>query len=471
MNSMAPATKHGVFMADHSAIETFSVGVMQGKILFHTPVEGPITLHKLCTLAQGQGLTHLWVLPNAQIFNDRNMHFLDASDIDWNLLYTWEYEQDPEDVVNHLRSVYGWARAGRDRHGFYIIFLGPWAAWHWARKTDITPHQVLWIVAHLEHELHIPISGSPGYTGKKYLESLHPKHKEWLNSPEMDLTALPFNQSAKSLAWTRIPTEEELSKPFVVKLDKNSAFPRGGVEYLFGIETPEQVSGGQAQTIYQNSKGRIPGIWRVTARPANSNPFLPPLLWDRAEWIVTPLLKRAIETQWEVEIHEAWIFREHAHVFKAWAENLWAMRCKYAESDARRAAIKQVLTDTVGVYRSRKLEGNAGKPEEDTQVFKRRPDWFAQFVGGTRAIMHQNAESFVKKLGMYPILMHIDCILYCSDKPLAELLPDNRETLGAYKHVWELPMTAEVRAILASPTNSVKKLQALNMLAGETGEL
>ena len=463
-------TKHGVLMAEHSAVEEWSVGIREGNILFHTPVQGLITLHKLCTVCVELKLTHLWILPEYEaydIWNTHNSFFLDADNIDWNLKHTWELGPEELGDENHLRSVYGWSRAGDDRHAFYIIFCGPWSAWKWARRHDLTAGQVLHMTSALERDLEIPITSSPGNTGKKYLERLHPKHQEWFNPPDMDLTQLPFSQAAKPLVWTRQPTNEELSRKYLIKIDKNSAYPRAGVEYMFGTGTPEHLGEVYAERTYISNKGRIPGIWQIMARPpavefdGEPDPdLMPSPLWHETSWVVTPVLKHLIDQGWNVDILLAWVFKDSFHIFAGWAANLWAIRLKYQEGDARRDAIKQILTDTVGLYRSAKLEEEGG-------VFRRRPDWYAQIVGGTRATMLQNVESFWKKHGLYPVLVHIDCILYCTDQPIGELFPDEREKLGWFKHVWQLEMSDEVRTILASNHNSAGKLKRLNPLAGE----
>lgn len=445
-------TKHGVLS---QGMFTWIWSDGERKELSHHQEEIPFsvadfTLSQLCQVAEDNKLTHLWVMPNSLDRAPDAAFFAEATE-EWDLKPTWEYRQAPVniEIENHLRSVYGWRIGGGQ--GINIIFIGPWAKWNWLRWEKLKPIDLLSIVADLEQKLGVPVGGSPANVGVKFLRANHSKHSEWFAPPAIDLAELPFREAARDILWTRIPEEEELNRQFLVKIDKNSAYARACQEFRFGVGVPVHVDD------VPSGVSDWPGIYKITVLVEPINELFPPPVWftEPYQWVATPILKFLEDIGARVMIHEGWQFPESHYIFKQWAEALWSMRKQYAEKSLLRDAFKQIITETIGLTASGMFdEGN----------FKFRPDWYCQIVAGNRAIMLRNMARFVEILG-YPLICHIDSLVYAVNAPLQQIMPDNRDSLGGYKHEWSLEMTDEIREILTSTGGSTRKLQMLNKIA------
>lgn len=466
-------TQHGVL----SAHQLLSIDGQRNR-WFSQDVAPPRTLGGLFDLAVQQQLTHLWVMPDAGIVPTQDIY--EAAQPEWSLVGSWKYRKDfplPAGMENELIQATGRSKTvgpNQSRASQVSVCFAHNSHWDWGREPDLTPKELLRIVGYLEQALDVRVGAGPSTVGTRVLEKVLAKYPHWLQIPEVNLHTLPFSvEAAKNVIWDRVPAGDELSRRYLVKVDKNSAYPRACVEELFGDAHVEHVDG-------ERYDHRYPGVWRVTAA-GEDRPDFPSPLWESAKtrmqqgalWIGTPIVKLLYKMGYTVEVHEGWAFCEeevngkpikHYHgILKHWAEHLWQVRKDFADETrwksayaraAAQGAIKNVLNMTIGVTKFDQYE---------QLCYQARPDWNVQVVAGARAAMFYNMLKFEQEGKGTPVMVYIDALLYLSDDPMPFV--DNRMSLGGYKHEWTLLVTDEVRGILTGKRSRAKKLEHLNDVA------
>jgi len=371
----------------------------------------------------------------------------------YDVVSNWQFNGASAQVDNFLVSLHGYQRYERGRSPrFNLVFL-EYASFDWSH---LTPPQILTMIQDIEDELNVPVGGSPAGVGLRYLQKINEKHPQWLAKPALDLSIIPFNQAARPLIWSRRPTTEELSRRFLYKFDKNSAYPRAAVDERFGVGNPVHTDG-------RGFDHMLPGIWKVDVDfSPELDALLPFPLWGDFSWIATPMVRFLIKIGCGIHISEAWVFPKHEYVFRKWGANLWEYSQYYERGTPERAAYKQIMNEPLGLVRS-KMFG--------TDSFKYRPDWNSTIVAATRADVLRKTYKY-GMLGYYPIMVQLDAIYYLSDERLPNLaLPgilDHAGSLGGYKMDFCLEMTDEARTALSTLSGS-KRLHALNALAEKAG--
>ncbi len=432
-----------------------------------------LTLANLCAAGVDNGYTHLWILPSAGI--EATRQWFEAARSEWDLLPTWTLKGADESVAeNRLRSVSGWRQKhlkakGQARNAIQINFCSDLAAWEWARSGLLTAKRAQEIVSSIESRLVVktelqsklttPVTGSPGNTTWGYLRNVEYLHEDWFRMPESEETPfadIPWNAAVHNILWTRTPTDEELARRYVIRVDKGGAFPRAGCDVKQGVG-PVVHLGAPAMKHWlpQDTRRLPPGIWHVRVLGGPFEPMYPPIIHeDTSEWhwVTSQMVKAAICAEYELECTDAWVFPESHYVLRQTFQNLWDFRHEFGPYDLLNGAFKRMANDLSGLLRMPELKGTP----------KFRPDWYAGIASGNAAIMQQNIRKFAELWGLYPILIHVDCIMYLSDKPLEELMPDNRKDMGHFKHEWQSPVDATIRGILSNPqAGSAQKLAAL----------
>ena len=176
-------------------------------------------------------------------------------------------------------------------------------------------------------------------------------------------------------------------------------------------------------------------------------------------------------------VRESWTFPNAYKSLKLWAGFLFDARKSFKTDRAKwthepcalHAAngMKDIATKTVGLF------GDTDVLDNPKNAWKYRPDYRSQAIGGTRALMHYNIAKYASK-GNYPCMVYMDALFYCSNDPNPETaipgILDHKDSLGGYKHVWTLPITQEVRNILANGQGLGMQIGMLNRLAGEVEE-
>lgn len=456
-------TKHGIVTNCPPAQENV-------RILFVPPFS---SLADLCAFGVETGFTHLWILPGVGI--DPTVEWVQQARGQWDLkACTWEHKNAPKGAPNHLRSLYTFRdkslnAVGPARNSINIIFCAEYAAWEWARLPSLTAPDALGMLQWLEDVLQVPVSGSPGNTGYTYLTQVEAKNKNWFEKPytttdHVGFAAIPWDKAVHFVMWpdkgARKPTPEELNRPYLVKIDKNGAFPRAAVDEKQGVGRVRCLPGHKALALWDDPDFDVktPGIWKILVR--RQPPFS--LMFPRIKsgWLPTSMVRAARSLGYRLECEQAWLFERGEYLLKKTMQQLWAIRSTPGLPEEKRGAIKQIMNDLPGYFHNESLG-----PDNP----KYRPDIYAGVTGGNFALMLQNMEKFADTFKLFPLISHMDCLVYASDKPLADLMPDNRTSLGGYKHEWQLEMTDEIRAILQHG-NSANQLMKLNALAAVQAE-
>jgi hypothetical protein len=443
-------TKHAILFSN--SIGTYSVFIGEGEKLVNVNLD----LEGLCSLALDQALTHLWIHKSLGVRIDKGTYQKLVDTGEWDSLAHWQFVSENDvDIYNYLVSLHGYKRLERGRsQRFNLIFL-EYASFGWG---DLSPEEVLKLIHTLENKLGVAIGGSPAGVGLRYLQKVHEKHIHRLAKPTRDLSEIPFSQGARPLIWSRKPTEEELGRCYLYKVDENSAYPRAAVDERFGIGDPVHYPQGTG------FNHMLPGIWRVDVEfsPDCDFTMLPSPVWQNFEWLTTPIVRHLVQMGCGIYINEAWIFPKYDYIFRNWGKNLWSFSQEFERGTPERTAFKQIMNEPLGLVRS-KMFG--------TDSFKYRPDWNVAIVGATRAGVLRKVSKYAQK-GLYPIMIQLDALYYLSDEKDPNVaipgILDHSGSLGGYKLDFCLEVDERVRHILSTLMGS-QRLAALNQLAEKAG--
>lgn len=249
--------------------------------------------------------------------------------------------------------------------------------------------------------------------------------------------------------WTRKPNAEERKLTYI------HAYDRGG-SYLAGAGSLEVGIG--APTHYENGApfdAKTPGYWRITV-PESSDWRMPhPLapggitVPENTVWVTTPTLAFAYELDYEPEIHEAYLWHDHARVlepfYKKVRDGRDALNARIAElahpqdeaeafelfnHEAALAYLKSVYTRTIGMMGS--LEHMQGR-----QGFA--PDRRHHIVAKARTNILRQVHKIGTETGQWPVAITADTICYLSDNPdpIAAWPGDPAKlgkNIGSFKH-------------------------------------
>jgi len=429
----------------------------------------PVQLSKsmlwLCEQALAHDLTHVWVMRDTGIVVTPEIYH-DAME-KWSLRETWKYDPGkplPEGRVNELVSVTGWRKPGGGQKQINIIFPQN-TKWTFGRELD-NPKQLYITLDYLEKALGVVIGASPSGVGMRLIEKVNEKHPDWLAVPDINPAECHFTrEAAADIIWQRPLTETELHHDDILylhKYDKNSAYLRACASEMFGIGTPVHCGA-------EGYDKKAPGVWRIRVKEHVLGD-LPPIMWDRAEWVATPVVKLLQSTGHTIKIYDGWKFEQYHGTLKNWSEWLWRQRQAFRDDVEEwksevgrfyaRIAVKEIAVATVGLT-------SYGGFDSTEKTFKQRPDYKLQAVAGTRATIFYNMIKVQKETGLTPVMVYLDALYYLSPEPDASLaipgMLDKKDSLGGYKNEgWTLPVDTQVLALLTSDEAISKKLQVLN---------
>jgi hypothetical protein len=425
------------------------------------------SLYWLCEQAQAHHLSHLWVMQDCEMLPDQA--FFEAGCEKWNLVATWKdlKELSIPGHVNELVAATGWRKTERGDFQKARTICFPYnSKWHFCKDPQLGAKQLLITIDYLQRAFDVTVGASPGTVGMKLIEKVNSHHPQWLQIPEIDLVKEAHfdRSSAQDLIWQRPLHHDEMHMKYLHKYDKNSAYLRACVNEMFGYGTPVHVEGA---TEFDK---RAPGVWRVRVKePVLQD--LPPVMWDRASWVATPIVKLLRDTGHTIKIYEGWMFKEYHGTLKKWAETLWTQRQDFRNNveawkhpicrEYARSATKDIAVATIGLSSFNFAE----------KTFKARPDWRTQVVAGTRATMFYNMLKVQRETSRTPVLVYLDALYYLSNEPdPAKAIPllDKTDSLGGYKNDgWSLEVDQTVLNILTSDDPSNQRLQQLNALLKE----
>ncbi len=237
------------------------------------------------------------------------------------------------------------------------------------------------------------------------------------------------------------------------------------------MERTVHLSALQSKMIYtEGYDKKAPGVWRVRVKEHVLGDLPPVVMWDRAEWVATPIVKLLQGIGHTIKIYDGWKFESYHGTLKNWAEWLWRQRQAFRDDveewksevgrSYARIAVKEIAVATVGLT-------SYGGFESTERTFKQRPDYKLQAVAGTRATIFYNMIKVQKETGLTPVMVYLDALYYLSPEPDASFaipgMLDKKDSLGGYKNEgWTLPVDKQVLSILTSDEAISKKLQVLN---------
>jgi hypothetical protein len=425
----------------------------------------PVSPNDVLALAHDHHLTHLWVLPDAGI-NPTDAWASGLDTAQWNAFVTTD-----EDVFErHVSSITGYRVSEKYMPRLSIIFPA-WTHWDW---TSVGAQELLIAIRYLEQELGVEVSGSPGMTGvrgiKQSMQTLHP---EAIAPLPVDVRAMGWtNEVVEDIYWCRRPTDNELARKYLHKLDKNSAYLRGCQETFQGVGTPQLMDG-------DSFDGKRPGLWDIAIGHSRQlyapelMQYFPPMVPEEADMtrVPTPIVKLINRTN-EVIVKGGLAWEVSYRTLKPWADDLWVSRMKfrkphpdYPHERGRALAyggIKQIAVQTIGLLGSPRMEFNPNRLKAEY-----RPDWRINVISENRAQMFYNMFKIFAHTTLTPVLVYTDALYYLSDEQDATVLfgdmiaPDK---LGGLKSEWVVPMNDILRELFMVPRDEMSEAEKLHII-------
>ncbi|MEV0323099.1 telomere-associated protein Tap [Streptomyces sp. NPDC050658] len=266
----------------------------------------------------------------------------------------------------------------------------------------------------------------------------------------------------ESYDWCRPLTDEECMKPFVVGIDVNMAFPAAANRLTVGLGGPTHLTNPAFDP-------KLPGSWLADLSHIALDERLPSPFTARGErpegpaWYATPTLAYAVELGYDVAPMEAYVRYEHGSYLDAWYQRL---RDAYMQTMAdlgvtpgmeegafleAMAVHKQTDPEMALVLKAIKAtaKGGIGKLRErprSTPLFEPwpalarptwRPDIRAAVLATTRVNLHRKLMKVATAVGLFPVAVGTDCIVYPSDGPspldFLPRTPDGKPVPGAFR--------------------------------------
>lgn len=427
-------TRHAVMTDTHLVF--VQITGEQKKVHRVSLQNAPCHVGDICTLANQQNITHIWLAPGSHLSRSADQ-LLSSTPDEWDTFFS-NSEQDGSGFPMFGRV---WLKGASDKEGRTVkIGFPEHGRWEWDEEKNAL--NLLGAIHYLQSELQIPVEWSAGHMATEQVKMLNrrAKRQEWTREATIDLKSLPFNKSARDLIWKTERLAGLETGLYLHQFDKNSSYLAACTGVQVGAGDPVHV------TDTTEMDCNLPGIYRVTFNVASSifdGQTLPLII--TTDWITHNVLQTARKYGYEVAIHEAYQFPEKHRTLETWANALWTVRTRlksqsedYPNERARALAygvVKDVALIGVGKFASKK-----------TSQFL-RPDWWASIVGRARATMFYMLSELHKKSYM-PVLIYNDSIYIVSPDPIPETAGPDFYTragkLGGYKHEGTLLITDEV---------------------------
>ncbi|MEV4928066.1 telomere-associated protein Tap [Streptomyces roseoverticillatus] len=244
--------------------------------------------------------------------------------------------------------------------------------------------------------------------------------------------------------WTRpvdLLTDAELSMPYAVGVDVNTAFLAAAGRLTVGLGEP------QHRDRPRFDKG-MPGTWLVDLSGIETDPRLPSPFTRTGRrptgpgWYVTATVAYAQELGARVEPLEAWVRPTPGPYLDPWhkrlrdaymatlaalgvtpdmdpAATLAAMRQLSSGDPAERAVLAAIKGTVKGGIGKMQQRGHGAKPGERWPALERptwRPDIRAAVIATARTGMHRKMTRWAEH-GLYPLGIVSDCAVYPSTGP------------------------------------------------------
>ena len=449
--------------------EVVVADVVQGRrTLRSLPLLSDVT--QLSTLLEQlwqSGLTSVWVMPATSLSRTVTCASLEQAGPQWVVVVHPE-QREPTRPLSALI----WPKGGGQREARRLTLVFPEnAGWGW---TLADARSLLATVSYLDMVLPRSTVDSPALVAHQLLTDLtHDSFTTSFSSSSLDISArsssdgtpIPMMESARDVAWMRPLTWMEQRQKYLHKYTHLSHYLEASRTVRLGIGAPQYSANGQA------CDGNRPGIWRISAEPAGSifdGKRLPGSL-DR-EWMSTPEVQCCRDIGYRIQVREGYYWPQSQELLRRWATTLWQAGESlytrpqvYPHVQARTNAARTVKMLTllgVGIIGQEKASGGWS-----------RPDWWAQIVGCSRAMLFAHLSRLVRE-GTMPVLVDRDAFWVASNdpNPLAAVpgfVTTQRWRGYSVGYEAPLPLSREVREAFRTAEHASHVAATLDSLAGE----
>src|SRR5581483_2564401 len=371
--------------------------------------------------AEARHWSHVWVVPGTQLSQICSVP---------GELPGWSMATIGQDRYRYLS-----ARRVEARHDSRIqIGFAEWldSAWPW--KKVRTPRDLFYTVAYLEHMLNLPVEWTPARVGLEYIRGNHQKSWDWFQPLKTNLEEEPrfHGQFRYENCCPEIKFRGELPADarYIVKLDKNSAFPAACTGLFLGTGEPVICGPGpEAQMEYDAHRA---GFWYCDLNPRQS-------LYDgrRApgftgrRWLTTDLVEQLRKIGYAITPILGAYWSERHQILRRDMTHLWQLR-QMAKKRRQEAVAWECVYESIGAI-MHAIPGKLGDVDGRDPHFRRR-DWWALIVGRAPATLLAGIEDIRKKTGLLPVLVGSNDSLWyavpCADPVQALPGTIDRDQLG-----------------------------------------
>ncbi|MCX5046252.1 hypothetical protein OG921_24070 [Aldersonia sp. NBC_00410] len=222
---------------------------------------------------------------------------------------------------------------------------------------------------------------------------------------------------AADIEWSREPSKVEAGLRYLHCYDRGGSHtgPIAGLELPIGLPTHY----GPGEWEFDD---RCPAYILTTIGDPLDLRFPHPLnpvagrRFDGPQWVTTPMFARAVELDYQLEIHEAYVWHTHGRVLRGWYEPFARATVDLDKPDpdlqAVRDQLKLIRTAGVGMLASKSLIDKDNNPLPGYSP-ERRFHIIAKAVANIVYRVHEVG----KLTGRWPLAITRDSVCYASDDP------------------------------------------------------
>ncbi|MBZ4018025.1 telomere-associated protein Tap [Streptomyces purpurogeneiscleroticus] len=382
--------------------------------------------------------------------------------------------------------IYRPAQAGQRRCVQLAVL--PWDALDtraWPGAADLSPADLARVLGTYAQRVLTP-RGSTAVSGLELMTALRPPTRPvnddatgaWVSGPNPGALTAPVDPAPpeataehpvaqgwdggfldeEAYQWVRdvqLLSDEECLLPHAVGLDINTAFLAAAARLSVGLGEPVHVD----RPVFDK---KVPGSWYVDLSHIELDPRLPSPFTpsgrrpDGPAWYATPTVAYAVELGYDVTPTEAYIRTETGPYLDPWHDRLktayvdtladlgvtgnldehaflTAME-HHKQTDPGLAAVLTAIKSTVKGGIGKLRERPQGRHYRDGERWPalERPTWSpdirAAVISKARVNMHRKMRKTAEAVGLYPLAVLSDCVVYPSPGPSPlDFLPRTRD--------------------------------------------
>jgi hypothetical protein len=472
---------------NHFSLRTRKIpfGVLSDQeLLLSEEVQGKRVLHSML-LQSGSGeigglleqlwnaeVSTVWVMPQTRMAQSATCAWLEEARPEWTMLI----HADPHEPTRPVCAWF-WSGSNGEQPGRRLALAFPGqAGWGW-KLTDTTG--LLATVTYLDQVLARPVIDHPDRLALQLLTELtRDQSLTHLRSSPVDLstlvdsngTTIPWNAGVSEISWMRPFTLIEQRQKYLHKYTHGFRSLQAAQGLLLGVGAPQHDPTGRRYD------GKNPGLWRVQVERVGSvfDGIRLPAGIDGA-WISTPQVRCCQAIGYQVSLQEGYYWPQAQEPLNLWAKTLW-QAAETLHTRPQRFRHQQARANAIQTLSLLAHRGAYLLAHDQAASGWGRPDWWAQFVGRSRALLFAHLVQLVRK-GTMPVLVTPDALWVVSNNlnPLSAvpgLVSAARWNGYAVGYTVPLSLSSEVRAIFQTgktlqAEQAAHSSRALDALADE----